>query len=671
MDTVKIQQVLAKGKKSGGPFANLWMKVASLPSRLYSIRVKLILPYLILTLFLAAGGIFIITSRLVETIRERFNNSVLETSRVANDGIVGYEKIQLDKLRFLVFAEGMSQAMFDKNPDQIFGLMQPVMANAQVSTFTALDTSGREIVTLGKDPKTNQYLRQQGADFSGVSIVREALAVPSDAPIDKFAKLLMVQQKAILFTSAPVRDDNHKLVGVMLVGTYLDTILEALQKQSLADHIILVDDQGSLIATDLSQDAEGFDTLVKITSELGQGTNTVPRDVSINRRPYTIAYSHLIIRQEQIGWIGVIKNREYVDYRVAQSRNLNIVLFAVGTLGIVVTGYLLSKNIANPILLLRDKTKIVAKADSDMAQHIDLKRSDEIGELADSFNAMTQKLARSFEEIQQRNIQIEQRNKQLKEINERLEATQLQLVQSEKLASIGQLTAGIVHDVKNPFAVIMGMAEVLAEDEKLEEDVRHGLKVIRESAVKGNTIVSDLLKFARQSKPEMRTMDIRETVQTSMRLTAYLTRRYNTTADLPQTSLMVTYDAQQVEQVLINMIHNAVQAMPNGGSLRIGLKKVDVTAQISIQDTGCGISPEHLQRIFDPFFTTKPEGEGTGLGLSVSYGIITNHHGKINVESEPGKGTTFTILLPITQASAEASAADSAAPTLYRGDLHT
>jgi signal transduction histidine kinase len=114
---------------------------------------------------------------------------------------------------------------------------------------------------------------------------------------------------------------------------------------------------------------------------------------------------------------------------------------------------------------------------------------------------------------------------------------------------------------------------------------------------------------------------------------------------------MVTYDAQQIEQVLINLIHNAVQAMPNNGSLRIGLNQVEETAHISIQDTGSGISPEHLKRIFDPFFTTKPEGQGTGLGLSVSYGIIANHHGKIDVESEIGKGTKFTIILPLAQPS--------------------
>jgi two-component system NtrC family sensor kinase len=294
-----------------------------------------------------------------------------------------------------------------------------------------------------------------------------------------------------------------------------------------------------------------------------------------------------------------------------------------------------------------------AVAAGDLDQQIGLRRADEIGELAGSFDTMTLHLRERTEEARRLYEETLQRNKELAEINARLEATQLQLIQSEKLASIGQLTAGIVHDVKNPFAVIMGMAEVLADDENIDEETRHGLKVIRESAVKGNTIVSDLLKFARQSKPEMRYRDLRETVQTSMRLTAYLTRKYNTTADLPEIPLMVTYDSQQVEQVLINMIHNAVQAMPDRGALRIGLKTVGNTAQISVEDSGCGISAEHVKRIFDPFFTTKPEGEGTGLGLSVSYGIIANHGGKIDVESEIGKGTTFTIVLPITQPSTE------------------
>jgi two-component system NtrC family sensor kinase len=468
---------------------------------------------------------------------------------------------------------------------------------------------------------------------------------------DKFAQLIKLGQGPILFTSAPVKDANSKLVGVMLVGTYLDDILIDLKKQSLADNIILVDPKGDLIGSTLTGEEEGFDTLISITKKLTPEADTQLKSASLNRRAYVIAYSPLTIRNQRVGWIGVVKNSDYLISQAAQSRNLLIWVFTVGTFGFIIIGYILAQNIARPILKLRDMSQAVASGD--LNQSIGLQRQDEIGELAQSFDTMTLHLRDRTEEAARLYAETLQRNKELKEINERLEATQLQLIQSEKLASIGQLTAGIVHDVKNPFAVIMGMSEVLAEDENLDEATRHGLKVIRESAVKGNTIVSDLLKFARQSKPEMRTMDLRETIQTSMRLTAYLTRRYNTVADLPENPLIATYDAQQVEQVLINMIHNAIQAMPNGGALQLSLKQIDETAQISIQDTGSGISPEHVKRIFDPFFTTKKEGEGTGLGLSVSYGIIANHRGKIEVESELGKGTKFTIILPITQPSVE------------------
>jgi signal transduction histidine kinase len=138
-------------------------------------------------------------------------------------------------------------------------------------------------------------------------------------------------------------------------------------------------------------------------------------------------------------------------------------------------------------------------------------------------------------------------------------------------------------------------------------------------------------------------------VEAALRLSAYPVRKAHVQVinDLPQEPVMMVYDSQQIEQVLLNLITNAVQAMPNGGDLRINLSVSDSVAAIAVQDTGNGIPEENLSRIFDPFFTTKPEGEGTGLGLSVSYGIITNHTGQIKVESVVGQGTTFTVLLPV------------------------
>jgi signal transduction histidine kinase len=244
-----------------------------------------------------------------------------------------------------------------------------------------------------------------------------------------------------------------------------------------------------------------------------------------------------------------------------------------------------------------------------------------------------------------------QRNKELAEINAQLQAMQLQLIQSEKLAAIGQLAAGIVHDVKNPLTVIKGMAEFLQEDGGSPEETSQGLNMIRESAVKANDIVTDLLKFARQSSPEMTYQDLRETINASIRLTAYLTRKAHVKVktDLPETEVWATYDSQQIEQVFINLITNATQAMSDDGTLRVSIKQYDHRVAITFQDTGTGIPPEIMNRIFDPFFTTKPEGEGTGLGLSVSYGIVTSHRGHIDVESELGKGSIFTVFLPVEQ----------------------
>ena len=147
----------------------------------------------------------------------------------------------------------------------------------------------------------------------------------------------------------------------------------------------------------------------------------------------------------------------------------------------------------------------------------------------------------------------------------------------------------------------------------------------------------------------MQTRDMRSTLESVFRLTEYLLRKGNVTllADLPMTSVMATYDAQQIEQVLINLVTNAVQAMPEGGTLDVSLQDLEDKLVITMRDSGEGIEEENIAKIFDPFFTTKPEGEGTGLGLSVSYGIITRHGGQIEVSSEIGMGTTFVVSLPV------------------------
>ncbi|MFP3855033.1 MAG: sensor histidine kinase, partial [Anaerolineales bacterium] len=274
--------------------------------------------------------------------------------------------------------------------------------------------------------------------------------------------------------------------------------------------------------------------------------------------------------------------------------------------------------------------------------------SDEIGDLAEAFDVMTARLSERTEAAEKLYQETVERNRQLAEMYDRLQAAQQQLVQSEKLAAVGQLAAGIVHDVKNPLGVIKGMAEELMLETEDDPALVQMLKVVRDNADRANLIVTDLLKFARQSTPSMHERDLRETIEGCLRLTDYLIRKgkAEVQSDVPDRPVWVTYDAQQIEQVIINLIQNAIQAMPEGGKLAIRLTENKSEAVLEIEDSGEGIAQEHLSRIFEPFFTTKPEGKGTGMGLAVSYGIISRHGGQIDVESEPGEGSTFTIRLP-------------------------
>jgi signal transduction histidine kinase len=572
----------------------------------------------------------------------------LSASRVAADGIIQAERRQLEELRFLIFSNGMAQAVYDHDAGQVEELMLGIMVNSSFDLAVALDAGGQEVLTMGRDGETGRIQKQQGHDYSALSIVQKTLGGP-DEQGDKYAAVVTPPGgRPILFTSAPLKDAGGRQVGVMLAGTYLENVVAALGEQSLSE-VMVLDDEGRLVAGTLSGNTAGFQALVDLAAGQPLTDQTLLYNTRLENAEHRVADGPFFIRDQRAGRMLVIRESQFLADKAKDIRNLVIGLFGTAALLMIVIGYLLAQHIARPLLRLREMSQAVAGGNLD--QHIGLTRRDEIGDLGNAFDAMTGQLQERTAEAARLYAETVQRNIELKEINARLQSMQLQLIQSEKLASIGQLTAGIVHDVKNPFAVILGMAEVLADDENIDEATRHGLKVMETSARKGNAIVMDLLKFARQSTPELRARDLRETVESSILLTNYLTRPFNLSTELPDQPLMLTYDPQQIEQVLINMIHNAVQAMPNKGSLSVALKHVDGTAQISIQDTGCGITPEQQKRIFDPFFTTKPEGEGTGLGLSVSYGIIANHNGRIDVQSEVGKGTTFTIVLPIINPS--------------------
>jgi signal transduction histidine kinase len=622
--------------------------VQSLLRLLSSLRAKLIVPYVLLTLVIAMVGVYVVTRLVTSSIRERFVNQIFEASRVAADNVVRRERMHLVDLRLMAFMEGVAPAIEAQELDALKVALLPIAMNNQIEALTVIGTDGREILTLAVDPSTGLYLESSGGDFSSFELVGRTLLGEIDEFGDKYADILRTTFGAYLFSSTPIHNADGRIAGVLLVGTRLDSLIGEMKNQSLAD-VVIQDLNGKFVATTLVIPDEGTGALEFDPDLLNTDNPATTVDLKLYGRNYQAVVSSLIVRQQEMGMLSVVLPSNYIVSTMATSRNVFSLIFSLGTVATIIIGYVLAQSIATPILRLRAISQAVASGDLD--QSSGFQRTDEIGELANAFDTMTSRLRERTAEAARLYAETVKRNEELADANARLQSAQAQLVQSEKLASVGQLTAGIVHDVKNPLAVIKGLAEELHQEEGLDPLARDQLSTIRDSASRASTIVGDLLKFARQSTPELNRKDIRETIEASVRLTEYLIRKANVevSIDMPEESVMVTYDATQIEQVLINLFTNAVQAMPNGGSLQIILGRAEGAVAIAVQDTGTGIPPENLSRIFDPFFTTKPESEGTGLGLSVSFGIISQHGGRIDVESKVGFGTTFTVLLPEDQ----------------------
>lgn len=241
-------------------------------------------------------------------------------------------------------------------------------------------------------------------------------------------------------------------------------------------------------------------------------------------------------------------------------------------------------------------------------------------------------------------------NNELNDSIERLQQTQEQLIQAAKLSSIGQLSAGVAHELNNPMAGILVYARLMKEKLAKENCDKEQLKTILdkiESAIDYSTgIIRGLLDFARQSEPLLRPVTVGRAIDKAMSLVGHQTRKVEVVRDEAPALPLVVADFNQLVQVFINLIVNAVQAMGDGGRLTMRAGAENDWVRISVSDTGRGIPPENMEKLFTPFFTTREDEKGVGLGLAVSYGIIEKHGGRIEVRSEVGRGSTFTIFLP-------------------------
>jgi len=321
-------------------------------------------------------------------------------------------------------------------------------------------------------------------------------------------------------------------------------------------------------------------------------------------------------------------------------------------IGVLIT-FLVRRLVNRPVQRLMQHTAQVASGNLDA--RISAASRDELGELSVAFNQMTENLLKAREEINQWTISLEQKVEDRSQEIKRMEA---QLHRSEKLASLGNLVAGIAHEINNPLTGVLLYASILDQDKRLDPQLKQDLDRIIAETRRCADIVKQLLEFSREAVPHKDAVSINTLLDKVIALLRHqpdfhdiaMTCHY--AEGLPD----VFVDTSQIQQVFVNLFINACHAMPEGGAIVIttSLSGEGDFVHTKIEDSGHGIPEEHLSRIFDPFFTTKPEG--TGLGLSISYGIVENNGGTIEVKSTVGMGSAFTVALPVTREATKAEA---------------
>ena len=377
-----------------------------------------------------------------------------------------------------------------------------------------------------------------------------------------------------------------------------------------------------------------------------------------NEKSCSSAVCHEHPAEKQVlGVVDIAISLEDEDRAVAALGRRTTLVSAFGILLLATTvGLFVRGHVIRPLREIVAATERISQGD--LSHAVEMRRTDEIGLLAASFNGMTTSLQQARSDLQALNESLE---RQVEERTTALKSAQAQLVQSEKMSSLGKLAASVAHEINNPLAGILTYAKLLVrlhEEGELTETVREScarnLRLVQRETERCSAIVRNLLDFARQRPPSLKDIDVSAVVEEALSLLSHRLRMQDVTLqkDLPPMPL-VKADFGQLRQSFVNIALNACEALNKGGTLTVTSRAVGNMVEVAIADTGPGIAPEHLSHILDPFFTTKEKG--TGLGLSVVYGLIDRHGGTLDIKSQVGQGTTVIVRLPVATPSASPS----------------
>jgi len=647
-----------------------------------SLRTKLILSFLIV---IAIGGIIslILGSRLVKgtlisQAQAKVNHDLASARMVFNEKLNDVREI----VSLTAARESLLEAIRNQHSEILLRYLNRVRTQYGLDILTLTDGQGRVIVRtrnpelVGDDQSKDEIIRhalqpnvlaypqivpreellREGQDLAEQAYL-EFIPTPKAAPRPENKETSGLMLKA----AATVIGENDEPLGVLYGGILLNRNYEIVDR--VKDIVFKGEKykgretgtatifQGDLrISTNVAGERGKRAIGTRLSEEvkravLDEGKSWNERAFVVNDW-YITAYEPIRnIEDKIIGilYVGTLE-KPYIDNSHRVMFTFTVLAFLC-VIFLLVILYFATTRIIKPLQSMVIATHEIAKGDLD--HKVEVQSRDEVGDLAASFNQMTEKLKVANEELiewgKTLENKVEERTKELVEM-------QSHLIQSEKLASIGKLAAGIAHEINNPLGGILIYSHLLLEETKKDTPAHENLKKIVKETSRCKNIVKGLLEFSRPKEPEMSPTDINDVVNRSLSLferqalfqNIQVRREFS---DLPK----IVADGAQLQQVFTNIIVNAAEAMDGCGVLTIQTLMNDQSDCIRVEfsDTGHGIKEEDMHRLFEPFFTTKEVGKGTGLGLAISYAIVRKHQGSIEARSEVGKGSTFTVTLPL------------------------
>jgi two-component system NtrC family sensor kinase len=635
-----------------------------------SIATKLVLSLLLVIVVVSvafvAAGVQLIRNRIVAEAQGKVRHD-LNAARVIYEGELQHVS---DVIRFNADRTLLFETLVSGNVGYAEAELEEVRAREGLDILTVTDALGTVLLRTSnpgqvgddqsRDPLVSAVLLEREPAASTVVIPGEELASESpllaerahfvfiDTPMARERPEVEESAGMVLEAAAPVFNEEGALIGVIYGGVLLNRrfeIVDAIKQtvfedmtyegQDIGTATIFQDDvristnvrntDGSrAVGTRISE--EVYDRVVR------QGEPWIGRAYVVNDW-YITAYEPITDpagRIIGILYVGILE-QPYVDIQ----REMVLVFLAITLIGTMVAmglAWFVARRISVPITRLAGASRDLARGHLDT--RVDFASSDELGELAEAFNTMA--------------TALRERDEKLKEFTTR------RIMESDRLALVGQLSANVAHELNNPLQGIVTYSHLLLERIPGDDPSAGSIRKIVVQANRCRDIIRGLLDFSRQRKPDKTVCDVNSVLEQCVALVQdqalfhNIELRKEYAAELP----MAVIDPSQIERVFMNMIINAAEAMEGGGRLQLTTRYDPEARLIEIEfaDTGAGIPEENLERIFDPFFTTKDARHGTGLGLAISYGIVKVHRGSISVDSEVGRGTTFTVRLPVTEA---------------------